>query len=73
MTIYVRFSETERYDPMKDCEVARFMATTEKGSYHTEVPIEGTASLRTRRKAFKELVVEYIREGKNPCEVNLAA
>jgi hypothetical protein len=71
VTIYVRFSESERYDPLKDCEVARFIATTDKGSYHTEVPIEGTASLRTRRQAFKDLVVEYIRSGRNPCEVRL--
>jgi hypothetical protein len=29
--ILVRFSETERYDPLKDCEVVRFMATTDRG------------------------------------------
>lgn len=71
MTTFARFSETERYDPLKDCEVVRFMATTEKGSYHVEVPMEGTTSLRERRKAFKELVVKYILAGKNPCEVRL--
>ena len=69
--IFARFSETERYDPFKDCEVVCFMAITEKGSYHAEVPIEGAGTVRAKRKLFKEQVVEYIRAGKNPCEVAL--
>lgn len=67
----VRYSESERYDPLKDSEVIRLMATTEKGSFHAEVKSEGFASLRAKRVAFKELVVEYIRQGKNPCEVHV--
>lgn len=69
--VNVRFSETERYDPLKDAAVVRFLATTERGSYHTEVPIEGPRGLRRDRQAFKDRVVEYIRAGANPCEVSL--
>lgn len=69
--VNVRFSETERYDPLKDAEVVRFMATTEKGSYHAEVSIEGPRGLRRDRQAFKDRVVQYIQAGANPCEVSL--
>jgi hypothetical protein len=69
--VNVRFSETERYDPLRDSEVVRFVATTERGSYHTEVSINGPRSLRRDRQAFKDKVVEYIRSGANPCEVSL--
>lgn len=71
VTIYVRFTETERFDPMKGCEVVRFMATTDKGSYHTEIPLDGPQSLRTNKAAFKAKVVECIQTGKSPCEVVL--
>lgn len=71
MKILVRFSECERYDPLKDCEVVRFMATMERGSFHAEVPIEGSKSLRTNRQAFKDRVVELIQQGQTPCEVSL--
>jgi len=72
LKILVRYSETERYDPQLDCEVVRLMATTDKGSYHTEVPLKTTSSLRGARTEFKDKVVEYIQAGKNPCEVRLA-
>jgi hypothetical protein len=71
MTIYVRFSEMERYDPRRDAEVIRFMATTNFGSYHTEVVIEGPRSVRRNRQAFKDKVEEYIRAGARPCEIQL--
>lgn len=71
MKVNVRFSETERYDPLKDSEVVRFIATTDRGSYHTEVPIDGSRALRRDRQAFKDKVVECIRAGANPCEVSL--
>lgn len=67
----VRYSESERYDPLKDSEVIRLMATTERGSFHTEIKADGFATLRTKRAAFKERVVELIRSGANPCEVRL--
>jgi hypothetical protein len=69
--ILVRYTESTRYDPLKDKEVVRLVATTEKGSFHTEVPIEGARTLRGHRTAFKERVVEYIRAGSSPCEVAL--
>ncbi len=71
MTIYVRFSESERFDPLKGCEVVRFMATTDRGSYHTEIPIDSASSMRNSKTAFKAKVVELIQAGKNPCEVKL--
>ena len=69
--IFARFSESSRYDPLKDCEVVRFMATTERGSYHCEVPSEGAGVVRAAKTKFKELVAECIRAGKPPCEVAL--
>lgn len=71
MKILIRFSESERYDPLKDCEVVRFMATMERGSFHAEIPIEGSKSLRTNRQAFKDRVTELIQLGRSPCEVRL--
>jgi hypothetical protein len=69
--ITLRFLETERYDPLKDVQVMCFMAIGDKGTYHTEVEIEGSRSLRRDRQAFKDKVVEYIRAGANPCAVTL--
>lgn len=69
--IFARFSETSRYDPLKDCEVVRFVATTDKGSYHTEVPTEGAGVVRAKKAQFKELVVECIRAGQPPKELQL--
>lgn len=69
--VLMRFSEVERYDIKRDAQVVRFMATSDKGTYHAEVEIEGPRSLRRDRQAFKEKVVEYIRAGANPCEVQL--
>lgn len=69
--VNVRFSETERYDPLKDSEVVRFVATIQLGSYHAEVSMSGPRGLRRDRQAFKDRVVEYIRAGANPCEVAL--
>lgn len=65
------FSEFYRYDPLLDLEVVRLMATTGKGSYHTEVPVDGPVRLRLRRKAFEEKVAALIDEGQPPCEVKL--
>jgi hypothetical protein len=71
MPVTLRFLETERYDPLKDAQVMCFMAMGDRGTYHTEVPIEGARSLRRDRQAFKDKVVECIRAGTNPCEVQL--
>lgn len=71
MTITVRFQESERYDINQDAYVARFMATTAKGSFWTEVLIEGPRSLRRDRQRFKEQAVEIIRAGADPCWIEL--
>ena len=71
MKIFVRFSETERYDPLKDAEVIVFMATTERGSYHAEVKTEGAKSLRLNRQAFMDRVTELIQAKTPPWEVAL--
>lgn len=67
----VRYSEFERYDITKDAEMVRLMATTDKGSYWAEVRADIPGNLRRDKQAFKELVVEYIRTGRHPCEVRL--
>ena len=69
--VTVRFSEVERYDINIDREVIMFMATTDRGSYFIEVPIEGAKSVRENRHDFKEIVMECIEEGIEPCEVEL--
>lgn len=71
MRVNLRFLETERYDPIRDSMVMCFMAMGERGTYHTEVPIEGARSLRRDRQAFKDKVVEYIQAGTNPCQISL--
>jgi hypothetical protein len=67
----VRFQESQRYDITADAEIIQFLATTEKGSYWTELIVEGPRSLRRDRERFKERAVEYIRAGANPCFIAL--
>ena len=67
----VRFTEFERYDINRDCDVVRFMATTPKGSFYAEVPILGPKSYRTLKERFKEQAIEYIQSGYDPGEVEI--
>ena len=67
----MRFTEFERYDPLLDVEVVRFMAITNKGTFHTEIPVIGPAPLRIRRKAFKDHVISALSLGVPPSEVHL--
>ena len=69
--ITVRFSETERYDINNDCEMVRFMATTSQGSYHAEISLENSRTVREYRKQFKDRCVERIQQGIAPCEIEL--
>lgn len=69
--ITVRFQESQRYDINADAEVIQFLATTDKGSYWTELQVEGPRSLRRDRERFKERALEYIRAGANPCYIEL--
>lgn len=71
MAITVRFNECTRYDINIDSDVMLFMATTNKGSYYVEVPIEGALKLRENRQQFKDKAVELIQRGVNPCQVEL--
>ena len=63
--ITVRFEEFERYDPQTDTECVRFMAITNLGTYHAEVPLHGPRSKRRDR------AIECIRAGMLPSELNI--
>lgn len=69
--ITVRFQEEQHYDIQQDCEVVRFMATTNQGSYWTEIPLEGPRSLRRDRERFKELAVQHIQAGSLPAYIEI--
>lgn len=69
--ITVRFSQRERYDINTDADVVTFMATTDKGSYYSEFPMNGAASVRSNKEKFKALAVEAIQRGENPREIVL--
>ena len=71
MPITVRFQESQSYDINSDSDVVRFLATTDLGSYWTDVPVEGPRGLRKDREKFKTLAVEYIRAGSLPCYIDL--
>ena len=68
-TVTVRFSESERYDINIDDDVIMYLATTDKGSYFMEIPIEGAKSIRDNRNSFKKTVLELIEEGIEPCQI----
>ena len=70
-TYFVRFWETERYDINLDTEVVRLVATTPKGSWHSEFPNDGAGKVRERREAFKTYVVGALQAGLEPCEVEI--
>lgn len=67
----VRFMESERYNPMTDAGMVRFMAITNIGTFHAEIETEGLASMRAKRKAFKDYVMDALSAGEKPCEVEL--
>ena len=66
-----RFQEIERYDPIIDEQVVRFMIVTDKGSFHAEKPCPAGASRRDMRKAFREHALNLMEMGKEPCEVDI--
>ncbi len=69
--ITARFSEIERYDINWDCEVVQMTATTNKGSYYSEIVLASSAQRREARETFKKRVVEAIQRGVDPCEIDL--
>lgn len=71
MSLIVRFNEATRYDITQDREVICFMAMTNAGTYHAEVPLLTTRGLRDKRNAFKDKVIEKMEAGQPPCEVDI--
>lgn len=71
MAIRVRFMEIQRYDPMIDCEVVRLMGVTDRGTFHSEVRVDGPVTLRLRRQSFKDQVLGEMSIGTTPHEVVL--
>lgn len=68
----VRFKEITRYDILQDCDVIQFVATTNTGSYHAEVPDFSSRVTRELRSRFKERTVECIEKRVPPCEIDLS-
>lgn len=71
MSLVVRFNEVTRYDITQDRDVVCFMGVTDRGTYHTEIPVLTTRHLREKRNEFKENVVRFMESGVPPCEVQL--
>ena len=67
----VRFSEFDFYNINEDEDWVRFMATMDRGSYFVEVPRGKASDLRKNRAAFKELVIDAIKEGLPPMELEM--
>ena len=68
-TFAIRFMEYQRYDINRDCQVKRYMAMTNIGTWHTDVPVESAAKMRERREGFKTYVLGAIQAGLEPSEV----
>ena len=68
-TYFVRFQEYQHYDINSDGQVVRLMATTPVGTWHCEVPMDGSRKLRERREAFKTYVIGCIQAGLEPTEL----
>lgn len=69
--VTVRFEEFERYDPMSDRSVIRFMAITNFGTYHAEVPMYEGRSKRVNRERFKQRAIQMIQDGIDPHEISM--
>lgn len=67
----VRFHEFEYYDINHDEDWVRFTATVSKGSYYAEAPRGTFKDFRQNRDKFKAIVVDYIDQEVDPCEVQL--
>jgi hypothetical protein len=67
----VRWSEYEYYDVHTDSDVVRMMGTTSVGTYFAKVHKDGPISVRMKRQAFRDLVLNMMDDGNPPCEVVL--
>ncbi len=65
----VRFLENDYYDIELDVDVVKMMAITGTGTWCAEAPRD--KQLYSKRKAFKEWVVDQMEQGVLPCEVDL--
>lgn len=72
LMITVRFKEITRYDILQDCDVIQFVATTDRGSYHAEVPDYSSRMTRELRSRFKERTEQCIERKQPPCEIDLS-
>jgi len=66
-----RFTEYQRYDINRDCEVTQFCVSISTGTYHMEAPVKEGMTLREMRNKFRERVQEMISDGLPPQEVSL--
>lgn len=69
--VIVRFSQREEYDIFEDAEAVMFMGTTDKGSYFHRFHPDKAATIRDRRKAFREACIQKIQRGDVPGEIEL--
>ena len=71
MTITLRYAEQDRYDITRDAEVTRFMAISNKGTWHMEQPCPQPGEKRTMRNQFRDFVEHAAAKNQTPCEVQL--
>lgn len=71
MTITLRYAEQDRYDIQQDAEVTRFMAISNIGTWHMELPTNAGVERRARREQFRDFVENAAAKGQRPCEVRL--
>lgn len=69
--LVVNFCEHQRYDIQQDAEVVRFMAITDRGTFHLETPCPRGKDRRERRKEFQDYVLNAMQQGLSPHEVSL--
>ena len=69
--ITLRYAETERYDIQQDADVIRFMAISNKGTWHMEKACPNPGEIRSTRNLFREFVENAAAKGQAPCEVSL--
>jgi hypothetical protein len=69
--ITLRYAEQDRYDIVNDAEVTRFMAISNKGTWHMEQACTKPGEKRAKRNLLKEFVENAAAKGQAPCEVRL--
>jgi hypothetical protein len=67
----VRFTDYTYYNINEDEDWVRFMGTTDKGSYYSEVPWVSSRVFRENREKFKEKTIECLSSCITPCQIEL--